>query len=63
MKKIYKIEARVTREEKENIKNIANEKGMTVSSLILSSIENHIIVQIDTRDYMDLVIQVRRIGG
>ena len=36
---------------------------MTVSSLILSSIENHIIVQIDTRNYMDLVIQVRRIGG
>lgn len=63
VEKIYKIEARVTREEKENIKKIANEKGMTVSSLILSSIENHIIVQIDTRDYMDLVIQVRRIGG
>lgn len=58
-----KIEARVTKKEKENIKKIAEEKGMSVSSLILNSIENNITVNLDTSDYKDLVIQFRRIGN
>jgi cell division protein FtsL len=62
MEKVYKIEARVTKEEKEKIKKIAEEKGMSVTNLILNSVENHISVNIDTTDYRELVIQIRRIG-
>lgn len=62
MKKKYSIEARVTKEEKEKYKKMADEKNMTVSSLIINSIENNITVNLDTSDYRDLVIQVRRIG-
>lgn len=62
MTKKYKIEARVTEEEKEKIKQIADDKNMTMSSLIINSIKNNITVNLDTSDYRDLVIQVRRIG-
>jgi len=62
VKKKYSIEARVTKEEKEKYKKMADEKNMTVSSLIINSIENNITVNLDTSDYRDLVIQVRRIG-
>lgn len=57
------IRARVTEKEKERIQKIAAQKGMSVSSLILNSIENNITVNLDTSDYRDLVIQVRRIGN
>ena len=60
-KRIY-VKAEVTEEEREKIREIAKEKGMTISSLILNSIENNITVNLDTSDYRDLVIQVRRIG-
>ena len=56
------IRARVTKEEKEKYKKMADEKNMTVSALIINSIENNITVNLDTSDYRDLVIQVRRIG-
>ena len=61
-KRIY-VKAEVTEEEREKIREIAKEKGMTISSLILNSIENNITVNLDTSDYRDLVIQVRRIGN
>ena len=61
-KRIY-VKAEVTEEERERIRDIAKEKGMTISSLILNSVENNITVNLDTSDYRDLVIQVRRIGN
>lgn len=61
-KRIY-VKAEVTEEEREKIREIAKEKGMTISSLILNSVENNITVNLDTSDYRDLVIQVRRIGN
>lgn len=56
------IRARVTEEQKEKIQKLAEEKNTTVSALILNSIENNVTVYLDTSDYRDLVIQVRRIG-
>lgn len=62
MKKKYSIEARVTKEEKEKYQRMADKKNMTVSALIINSIESHITLNMNTSDYRDLVIQVRRIG-
>ena len=62
MERKYDIRVRVTKEEKEKYQKMADEKNMTVSSLIINSIENNITVNLDTSDYRDLVIQVRRIG-
>ena len=56
------INLRVTPEEKEMIKQKAEEKNTTITALVLNSIENNITVNLDTSDYRDLVIQVRRIG-
>lgn len=61
--KTYKIEARVTKEQKEMIKHKAKENKTTISALILNSIENNITIDLDTSDYRDLVIQTRRIGN
>jgi uncharacterized protein (DUF1778 family) len=61
-KKDKRIELRVTEEQKEKIQKLAEEKNTTVSALILNSIENNVTVYLDTSDYRDLVIQVRRIG-
>lgn len=63
MNKETYIRARVTEKEKEKIKKIANEKGISVSSLVLNSIEKNVTVNVDTSDYRELVIQVRRIGN
>lgn len=63
MKKNTYIRARVTEEEKENIQKKADERNMSISSLILNSIENSITINLDTSDYRDLVIQFRRIGN
>lgn len=57
------IRARVTEEEKEEIQKIAEEKKTTVSALILNSIRKNITVKLDTSDYRDLNIQVKRIGN
>ena len=63
MQKNYKVEARVTKEEREEIKKIAKEKKTTVSALILNSIRKNVTVKLDTSDYRDLNIQVKRIGN
>ena len=63
MKKVYKIEVRVTKEEKEKYQKLAKEKNMTVSALMINSIESHITLNMNTSDYRDLVIQTRRIGS
>ena len=63
MKKVYKIEVRVTKEEKEKYQKLAKEKKMTVSALMINSIESHITLNMNTSDYRDLVIQTRRIGS
>lgn len=57
------IRARVTKEEKEKYQKMADEKNMTVSALIINSIESHITLNMNTSDYRDLVIQTRRIGS
>lgn len=62
MERKYDIRVRVTKEEKEKYQKMADKKNMTVSALIINSIENNITVNLDTSDYRDLVIQVRRIG-
>lgn len=61
--KKYYINARVTKEEKEKIQRKSKEKGMSISALILSSLDNNITINLDTSDYRDLVIQFRRIGN
>ena len=61
--KKFVIRARVTKEEKEDITRKAKEKGMTVSSLIINSINKNITVNLDTSDYDRLVIQFKRIGN
>ena len=58
-KKKVKIEARVTKEEKEEIQKIAKEQNTTVIALILNSIENNITVNLDTSDYRDLIRQCK----
>lgn len=63
MVKKEKIEARVTKEEKEMIKRKAEENGMTISSYILNSVEKNVTINLDTSDYRNLVIQFRRIGN
>lgn len=62
VKRIY-IKAEVTEEEREEIKKIAEEKKTTVSALILNSIRKNVTVKLDTSDYRDLNIQVKRIGN
>lgn len=57
------IRARVTKEEKEKYQKMADEKNMTVSALIINSIESHITLNMNTSDYRDLVIQTRKIGS
>lgn len=57
------IRARVTKEEKEKYQRMADEKNMTVSALIINSIESHITLNMNTSDYRDLVIQTRKIGS
>lgn len=59
----YYVKAEVTKEERNKIRKMAEEKGMTITSLILNSLENNITVNLDTSDYKDLVIQFRRIGN
>ena len=61
-KRIY-IKAEVTEEEREEIKKIVKEKKTTITALILNSIRNNITVKLDTSDYRDLNIQVKRIGN
>ncbi len=61
--KKYYINARVSKEEKERYQKMAKEKNMTVSALIINSIESHITLNMNTSDYRDLVIQTRRIGS
>ncbi len=63
MKKVYKIEVRVTKEEKEKYQKLAKEKNMTVSALMINSIEIDITLNMNTSDYRDLVIQTRLIGS
>jgi len=61
--KRYYIKAEVTYEEREEYQEKASNKNMTMNSLIKNSIDNNITVNLDTSDYRDLVIQVRRIGN
>lgn len=63
MKKEFKVEVRVTKEEKEMIKKKAQENGMSISSFILNCVERNININLDTSDYRKLVIQFRRIGN
>lgn len=62
MKKTERLYLRVTPEEKEMIQKKAEEKKTTITALVLNSVENNITVNLNTSDYEDLVIQVRKIG-
>ena len=57
------INIRVTPKEKEMIIKKAEERSTTITALILSSIRRNITVNLNTSDYRDLVIEVRRIGN
>lgn len=61
--KSERIYIRLTPEEKEEIQKKAEEKKTTVSALILNSIRKNVTVKLDTSDYRDLNIQVKRIGN
>lgn len=63
MRKEFKVEVRVTKEEKEMIQKKAQENRMSISSFILNSVEKNIHINLDTSDYRKLVIQFRRIGN
>lgn len=56
------IQLRVTEEEHRIIKKEAEENNTTMTALLLRRFENNVTVNLDTSDYRDLVIQVRRIG-
>lgn len=56
------IQLRVTEEQHRRIKEEAEENNTTMSALLLRRFENNVTVYLDTSDYRDLVIQVRRIG-
>lgn len=58
-----RIEARVTEEEYQKYKKRAEEKGMNITSLIRSSLERNITINLDTSVYRDLVIEFKRIGN
>ena len=61
--KIRKVEARITEEEYQKYKKKADKNGMTMTALVRNSLRNNIIVNLDTSDYHDLIIQVKRIGN
>lgn len=56
------IRARVTEKQHRIIKEEAEKNNTTMSALLLRRFENNVTVYLDTSDYRDLVIQVRRIG-
>ena len=56
------IQLRVTEEQHRIIKEEAEKNNTTMSALLLRRFENNVTVYLDTSDYRDLVIQVRRIG-
>ena len=56
------IQLRVTEEQHRIIKKEAEENNTTMTALLLRRFENNVTVNLDTSDYRDLVIQVRRIG-
>lgn len=57
------IYIRVTTEEKEMIQKKAADNKMSVTALIINSVQKNINVNLDTTDYRKLVIQFRRIGN
>ena len=63
MSRTERLSIRVTAEEKEKVEKKAEEKKTTITALVLNSVENNITVNLDTSDYRELVIQVRRIGN
>lgn len=63
MKKTKRIEIRLTEEEYENVREKAKKEKTTISALFLNGVENTMTVNVDTSDYRELVIQVRRIGN
>ena len=56
------IRARVTEKQHRIIKEEAEKNNTTMSALLLRRFESNVTVYLDTSDYRDLVIQVRRIG-
>lgn len=61
--KTQHIQIRVTPEEKKLVQKLATQNGYkTLTAFLLNGATNHVTVEIDTSDYRDLVIQVRRIG-
>lgn len=63
MSKKEAIYIRVTTEEKEMIQKKAADNKMSVTALIINSVQKNINVNLDTTDYRKLVIQFRRIGN
>lgn len=63
MSKTERLSIRVTEEQKEMIQKKVEEKNTTITALVLNSVKNNVTVNLDTSDYHDLVIQVRRIGN
>ena len=63
MTRTERLSIRVTAEEKEMVEKKAEEKNTTITALVLNSVENNITVNLDTSDYHDLFIQVKRIGN
>lgn len=61
--KDHYLSARITKKQYEKYKKKADENGMSISALIKHSLENNIIINLDTSNYRDLVIQFRRIGN
>lgn len=62
MQKTERIHLRVTLEEREKIKKKAASRGMTMSELIIQSLENHVTINLNTSNYQELVVQTRNIG-
>ncbi|MGO3168856.1 plasmid mobilization protein [Senegalia sp. (in: firmicutes)] len=62
LNKTERISIRLNEKENEMIRRKAKEKNMSMSKLMLTSVKNHIMIEMNTSDYRHKVIKVKRIG-
>ena len=62
LNKTERISIRLNEKENEMIRRKAKEKNISMSKLMLTSVKNHITIEMNTSDYRHKVIKVKRIG-
>jgi len=61
LKETERIHLRVTPEKRGKIKNIATNRGMTMTDLLIESIENQVTINLNTSNYKEIVVRTRNI--